>query len=95
MMGGMGDMEEMMMAMMMGGVMSDMDMMMGGGKKKGKGKGKGGNPFMGNPFMDLYDSEDDDDLFGDEKYDSDEIEMIGKQMGLSKSELKNLKADLK
>lgn len=62
MMGGMGDMEEMMMAMMMGGVMSDMDKMMGGGKKKGKSS----NPFMGNPFMDLYDSEDDEDLFGDE-----------------------------
>lgn len=52
----------------------------------------GGMAFM----MDMYDSEDSDDMFGDgEEYDSDEIEMIGKQMGLTKSELKELKKDLK
>ncbi len=47
-------------------------------------------------FMDLYDSEDSDDMFGDgDEYDSDEIEMIGKQMGLTNRELKELKKDLK
>ena len=46
--------------------------------------------------MDFYDSEDSDDMFGDgEEYDSDEIEMIGKQMGLTNRELKELKKDLK
>jgi len=36
--------------------------------------------------MDMYDSSD-DDLIGADDYDSDEIEMIGKQMGLNKKEI--------
>lgn len=86
-------MEEMMMEMMMGDMMSDVM----GGPPKGKKGGKGGMG-MGGGFMDMmgddYDEED-GDLFGDDEYDSDEIEMIGKQMGLSKKELAELKRDLK
>jgi hypothetical protein len=78
--GPMGGMEDMMMAMMMGDMMSDV---LGGSKGKKK---------KGNPFMDYGDS-DDDDL--PDEYDSDEVEMIGKQMGLSKKELEMLKKDLK
>ena len=40
-----------------------------------------------------YDDSDDEDL--PDEYDSDEVEMIGKQMGLSKKELEMLKKDLK
>lgn len=75
----MGGMEDMMMAMMMGEMMSDV---MGTGKGKKKGS----------PFMDMMD--DYDEELPDE-YDSDEVEMIGKQMGLSKKELEMLKKDLK
>ena len=82
-----------MMEMMMGEMMSDVM----GGPPKGKKGGKGGMG-MGGGFMDMmgddYDEED-GDLFGDDEYDSDEIEMIGKQMGLSKKELAELKRDLK
>ena len=80
--GAMGGMEDMMMAMMMGDMMGDV---LGGGKGKGKNK-------KGNPFMD-YDDSDDEEL--PDEYDSDEVEMIGKQMGLSKKELEMLKKDLK
>lgn len=83
-MGTMPGMEDMMMAMMMEDMMSDML----GSKKKGKG----------NPFMEMMDEDDDllDDIFGsDDEYDSDEIEMIGKQMGLSKKEVQELKNDMK
>lgn len=66
--GGMGDMEEMMMAMMMGEVMGGM---------MGSKPGKGSKKASANPFMDMYDSED-DDLFDGDEYDSDEIEVIGK-----------------
>ncbi len=70
---------------MMGDMMGEM---MGGSKKK-----KAGSPF-GSPFDD-YDDED-GDLFGsDEEYDSDEVEMIAKQMGLNKKETADLKRDLK
>lgn len=101
-MGG-GGMEDMMMAMMMGD-------MMGGGKKKGK-KGGGMEEMMmemmmGDMMGDMMgsskkkgpfdDYDDEGDLFGsDEEYDSDEVEMIGKQMGLNKKEMAELKRDLK
>jgi hypothetical protein len=79
------DFEDMMMEMMMGDMMGEM---MGGSKKK-----KTDSPF-GSPFDD-YDDED-GDLFGsDEEYDSDEVEMIAKQMGLNKKETADLKRDLK
>lgn len=78
---GMSGMEDMMMAMMMGDMMSDV---MGSGKGKKRGK---------NSFMDMMDDSDSDDL--PDEYDSDEVEMIGKQMGLSKKELEMLKKDLK
>jgi curved DNA-binding protein CbpA len=79
--GGLGGMEDMMMAMMMGDMMTDV---MGSGKGKKK---------AGNPFMNMMDDDSDEDL--PDEYDSDEIEMIGKQMGLSKKELEMLKKDLK
>jgi hypothetical protein len=82
--GGMGGMEDMMMAMMMGEMMSDV---MGGGKGS---KGKKGS----NPFASMMDDDSDDDDLPDE-YDSDEVEMIAKHMGLSKSEMAMLKKDLK
>jgi hypothetical protein len=85
-----GNMDEMMMAMMMG------DMMGGGSKKKGKkgndfedmmmemmmgdmiGEMMGGKKKKGGSPFDDYDDED-GDLFGsDEEYDSDEVEMIAK-----------------
>jgi len=82
-MGGMGGMDDMMMAMMMGEMMSDVM----GGSKGSKGK-KGSNSFS------MMDDDSYDDELPDE-YDSDEVEMIAKQMGLSKSEMAMLKKDLK
>jgi hypothetical protein len=82
--GGMGGMDDMMMAMMMGEMMSDV-MDDGRGKKK-----KGGS----NNFMNMMMDDDSDEDLPDE-YDSDEVEQIGKHMGLSKKELEMLKKDLK
>jgi hypothetical protein len=100
-----GDMDEMMMAMMMGGSEEDlmMSMMMselmdGGKKKKGKKSAKGKQPMMDPLAMMMGlagDSSDEEDLFAGDEYDSDEVEMIGKQMGLSKKEIGMLKSDLK
>ena len=98
-------MEDMMMQMMMG------DLMGGPPKKgKGKGKkdpmadmfgfgnvkgpmGMDMEELMVNALMG-YDDED-DDLFAGDEYDSDEVEMIAKQMGLNKKETAMLKKDLK
>ena len=97
----MGDMMGDMMGMGMGG-------MPGAGKSKGKSKGKGKkaqDPFgmggMAAAFAGMMDEDDSyedelpDDLFEGDEYDSDEVEMIGKQMGLAKSEIKILKRDMK
>lgn len=79
------------------------------GKKKGGMGDFMGMGGMGGPMDDMeemmmaaammYGDEDDGDdmdLFGvDEEYDSDEVEMIGKQMGLNKKEMAELKKDLK
>ena len=93
-----------MMAAMMGDMMGDL--MGGGGKKNKKGKVQGGfDPFgmggMGGMGMEammmemMMGDDDGDDIFAGDEYDSDEVEMIGKQMGLSSKELTQLKKDLK
>ena len=105
--GGAPDMEEMMMGMMMGdmmggagkkgkskggmgGDMEEMMMEMMMGDMMGDMMG-GGPKFKHGPFDNDYD----DEFGSDEEYDSDEVEMIGKQMNLSKKELADLKRDLK
>ena len=45
--------------------------------------------------MMMGDDDDDDDLFAGDEYDSDEVEMIAKQMGLNKKDTAMLKKDLK
>lgn len=97
-------MEDMMMQMMMGDLM-------GSGPKQKKGKGKkdpmadmfGFGNIAGPMGMDMEDmmmqmmmgEDDDDDLFAGDDYDSDEVEMIAKQMGLNKKDTAMLKKDLK
>jgi hypothetical protein len=107
--GGVKDMDDMMMAMVMGDMMGDL-MGFGGMPGAGKGKAKGTkssakakDPFGGMAAAfagmmeadDSYEDELPDDLFEGDEYDSDEVEMIGKQMGLAKSEIKILKRDMK
>ena len=101
------DMDDMMMAMVMGDMMGDL-MGFGGVAGAGKGKAKGKKSSAKDPFGgmvaafagmmegdDSYEDELPDDLFEGDEYDSDEVEMIGKQMGLAKSEIKILKRDMK